>query len=123
MSDDDKPVTEVLPAAKMAELEKVHGEVVAVKTAAGPAAFRVFKRQEYQRFNSMLVDDKKKHMALEYIALACCVYPSPEQFQAMVDRKPGIIASCANAVLEHGGVDGDPVVGKSPSASARETQS
>lgn len=119
--EEEKPIVEVLPPQLMAELEKKHGEIVAVRTAAGPAAFRVFKRQEYQRFNQMLVDDKKKHMALEFIALACCVYPDQPQFQAMVDRKPGIIASCANAVLEHGGVDGEPVVGKSPSASGAGT--
>lgn len=121
MSDDDKPVIEVLPAKTMAELEAKHGEIVAVKTACGPAAFRVCKRQEYQRFNSMLVDDKKKHMALEFLAVACCVFPSQEQFQSMLERKPGIIAACANAVLEHSGVDGDPIVGKSPGASGQGT--
>lgn len=120
MADQDVTV-EVLPAKLMLELEGKHGPVVAVKTAAGPAAFRVFTRQEYARFNSMLVDDKQKSRALEFIALACCVHPDRDQFNAMVDRKPGIIASCANAVLEHGGVDGEPVVGKSPGASGTGT--
>jgi hypothetical protein len=117
--DEDTLTVEVLPQAQLDTLAKEHGDVVAVQTKAGPAVFRVFKRQEYQRFNSMLTDDKKKHMALEYIVQACVVYPAHAEFDAMVARRPGIVASCANAVLEHGGVDGEPLLGKSSASSGK----
>ncbi len=116
------PTVEVLPQATLDALAKEHGrDVVAVQTKAGPAAFRVFKRPEYARFNGMLGDDKTKAAALEYIVRATVVYPSGPDFDAMIDRYPGIIASCANEVLVLGGVEGDPAVGKSSSASGKAT--
>src|SRR3990167_8239033 len=94
------PMTDILPAETAQALEKKHGEVVAVQTKAGVAAFRVFTGPEYDRYNSAIFDEKKRTSAFKTLLCSCVVLPDPTVFLGWVDRYPGIIQTCLPHVLE-----------------------
>lgn len=115
----DPSVTlDLLDPKERAALEAVHGPVVAVKTLAGVFAFRIARRQEYDRYNSLLFNEKTRPKAGEALCLMCVVWPNQAAFNAGVDRFPAIVTTCANPLLEHCGLDTEAAVGKSGSGLA-----
>lgn len=101
-----KPSKEI-PADKLSELEAAHGEILVVTTVLGQAAFRNPKRVEYQRFQQQLHNDKQRHMAGETLVRTCVVYPDLPTFDGWIDRKSGIISTCANKLIEFAGSDAE----------------
>ncbi len=115
----DPSVTlELLDPKVRAALEEKYGPVVAVKTIAGVFAFRVARRQEYDRYSALLFNEKTRPKAGETLCLMCCVHPSADSFNAGLDRFPGISTTCINPLLEHCGFDTEAAVGKSGSGLA-----
>jgi hypothetical protein len=98
---------------KFEELELQYGEIAVVSTKLGDVAFRSPKRAEYERYLSILFDEKKRHKAQEVLIRACRIYPSTEQLDQMIEKAPGIIVTCSGPVLELGGQAGEPEVRKS----------
>ena len=101
------PLGDLLPKETREKLEAAHGEIVAVETKCGVAAFRVFKGPEYDRYNKMIFDEKQRPTAFRALVATCCVYPEGATFQAWLDRYPGITQTCLNHVLELGGVNAE----------------
>ncbi len=101
-----------------AELEAAHGPVIAVKTVGGVFAFRIARRQEYDRYNALLFNEKTRPKAGEALCMMCIVWPNQVAFNSAVDRFPGIITTCVNPLLEHCGLDTEAAVGKSGSGLA-----
>lgn len=98
---------DLLPKEVRAKLESEHGEIVAVQTKAGVAAFRVFRGGDYDLFNKRILDDKQRGSAAKPLVLSCVVYPDPQTFLAWCDKYPGIVTTCLNPVLELGGVNSE----------------
>lgn len=109
MADDksEAPIGDLLGEELRKKLESEHGEIVAVQTKAGVAAFRVFKKAEYDRYNRLFFDEKTRSQSFEVIVKACCVHPDPPTFTAWVDKRPGIVTTCLNHVMDLGGVSTD----------------
>lgn len=105
MADEETTGGDLLPAGKAKELQDKYGEIAVVKTVLGPVAFRSCKRAEYERYNSLLFDDKKRPKAFESLVKTCVVYPDANTFESYLDKKPGIVSTCLNAVLELSGVE------------------
>lgn len=103
MGEETEQATDLLPKEIREKLEAAHGEIVAVETRAGVAAFRIFKRAEFQRYQQMLFDDKQKSAATDQLVLTCCVHPDRNTFLGWLDKYPAIASSCASAVLDLGG--------------------
>ncbi len=104
---DDVKIEELLSEKEREELESKYGELTAVKTKAGVAVFRCFKRAEYARYNKLLFEDKTRPQAFEALVCACVIKPSAEIFQGWLDKYPAITETCLNHVLELGGADKD----------------
>ena len=96
-----------IPADVVAKLEAEHGEILLVKTVLGQVAFRNPRRAEYKRFHQEVHNDKRRADAGENLIRTCIIYPSLAEFDDMLDRKAGIGSTCANALTEFAGSDGD----------------
>jgi hypothetical protein len=103
---ESKIATEILSKEKKAELEAKHGEIIAVQTKAGPAAFIGPTRTQYRsHLTKMANDDKNRPQNIEAFVIALCIYPSKEELNEMIERKPGIAPTCYNAILEFAGIE------------------
>jgi hypothetical protein len=96
------PEQEALDAAKTQ-----FGDARAVKTMAGWIVLRQPKKAEHDRWFAMERDAREKYKAPEYIVRALRVWPSPDAFDAMIDRKPGLCTDCMGAVNELMGISGE----------------
>ena len=108
-----------IPEDTFKELEAKHGEIVEIETKAGPCAFRPCKRDEYDRYQSLIFEKKTQSKAAEVLVRATVVYPSKEDFTRMLDRYPFIVSTCFTAVAELSGLNMEPEVKKSEIASAK----
>jgi hypothetical protein len=98
---------DLLPEGVRAKLTADHGEVMAVKTRAGVAAFRVFKSQEYARYSDMIMNEKQRGQAGRSLVLSCCVYPDKQTFLAWLDKYPAIELTCTPPLLKFGGFEAE----------------
>jgi hypothetical protein len=90
----------------LAKLQGVHGtgNVAGVNTKAGWLFFRKPKKAEYDRFISMLMDDKQKAKGLEALALVTVVHPSREAYASLLEGLPGLSLTVADAIQDLAGV-------------------
>lgn len=89
-------------ASQLDRARAEHGDVVEVDTAAGPAIFRKLRRNESKRYGALIAESKVVEAA-EYVCAATVVYPSREQWAAMVEDKPLIVMAALNHVTELSG--------------------
>lgn len=106
---EEKPATslDILPPGKREELEAKHGEILAVRTKAGPAAFIGPTRTQYRRHLTSLNDEKSRPERIEELVLLCLVWPDKATMNAMIERKPGIAPTCYSAILTFSGLEDD----------------
>lgn len=81
------------------------GEVVAIMTACGPAAFRGPTAAEYTRFKAMAQNANDRVSASKALCLMCVLAPTREVFGTWVDKKPGIVDVVDDHVLALAGFD------------------
>lgn len=105
LSDAPTLLGELLSDAEVAKLKSEHGEITAVKTKRGVAAFRAPLRAEYARYNALLFDEKTRAKAFEALVCQCVVLPSRQTFESWLEKAPGITQTCLDAVLGLAGVD------------------
>ena len=96
---------ELLTKEQEKQLRDAHGEFTAVSTKMGAAAFRVPTRAEYAQYNRYLFDEKTRANATGYLVSACVVLPDRKTFETWLDKYPGIVLTCADAVNKLAGVD------------------
>lgn len=103
----DGPVAlgDLLTDAEVTKLRGEHGEITAVKTKRGVAAFRSPSRAEYARYNALLFDEKTRAKAFEALVCQCVVLPTRATFEGWLEKAPGITQTCLDAVLKLAGVD------------------
>jgi hypothetical protein len=83
------------------KLKEEHGEVWVIEVDGGqPIAFRCPTRQEFRKFKAMASDEKKKPDADDLLAREVVVYPSKADFDALLNRRPGVSMRVAGAVIE-----------------------
>ena len=107
LSEEPAALDELLTEAEAKALREKHGEIAAVNTKRGVAAFRSPTRAEYARYNSLIFDEKKRPNAFEALVSTCVVKPDAKTFQTWLDSSPGITETCLNIVLELAGVERD----------------
>jgi hypothetical protein len=107
MTSDEQSGGDFLAEELAKKLTADHGECIAVRTKAGVAAFRIFKKAEYDRFNRLLGDEKTRAQAFEMLVFACVVHPVPDVFRSWVERYPAIVTTCINPLLEFGGTSAE----------------
>lgn len=100
----------IIPKDATDKLTTEHPDWIEVTTIAGAAGFRCVTKGEYARFGSLQAQDG--HKANEALCLMTLVYPSQEDWSAMVDAKPGIATTCANRIVQNAGYDMDAAVKK-----------
>lgn len=108
-----------IPEDVFQALEAQYGEIVEVETKGGPCAFRPCNRSEYDRYQSLIFEKKTQSKAAEVLVRATVVYPSKDEFNAILDKYPFTVSTCFSAVAEQSGLIMEPEVKKSESASAK----
>lgn len=60
-------------------------------------------REEFKRFRVAAVAVQSRAAAQEVLVLECVLYPSGEQMEGILNRKPGLIDALSEALMELGG--------------------
>lgn len=82
-----------------------HGDdrVAIVESKLGPVLLRSPSRPEYKRFRSQLKPKGDNGDILEQLARQVVLYPSRQEFDAMLDRRPALADTVGNRALELAG--------------------
>lgn len=106
MGESDVKPGAILPEEVQKKLESEHGEICAIMTRAGPAAFRGPTRSEYRRhFAAIQQNEKERPERIEQFLLQLVVYPAGNVLNAMLEKKPGIGPTCYNALMSFAGLE------------------
>jgi hypothetical protein len=94
-----------LPAEVIARLKAENPGVDLLLLNAGPytGVFKSPPYAEWQRFKSMFWDKAHQSKALETLCFGCLVYPEPDAFRAMLQKKPGIADQWGARLVAMGG--------------------
>lgn len=95
----------MLPLDVAEKLKTTHGEIVAVSTKQGVAAFRSPTDAEYGRYNAFLFNEKTRASAFKELVKLCVVHPDRATFEGWLAKSPGIVQTCLESVLNLAGVD------------------
>lgn len=60
-------------------------------------------RAQWRKFKVVGMDQAKRPDVMEMLLRDCLVYPEPTAFEALVERRPGLIETFGEEVLELGG--------------------
>jgi hypothetical protein len=101
---DIKPAPPSIPPEQIEELEQKHGDVLVLASPFGEAAFRVATMPEWQRFSDEATDAATRGIAMRNLVNACRVAPDHSVFQAMVTRRPGLVQTFGNELVEFCGI-------------------
>jgi hypothetical protein len=92
----------------IAELEAQHGRTVTVRSKENHGGwvcvFRKPKRLEWKRFQQE--QSKQNTDALENLCRTIRVYPSKEEFMALLEEHPALPIACSEAIAEIAEVEG-----------------
>lgn len=90
----------MLTADAIAEFETTHKRIAHVigKDNAWECVFRKPTRAEYKRFRSMASNPSQQADAQEVLARSCVVYPTPVDFDALLEEYPAIAEACGGAL-------------------------
>lgn len=108
----------ILPPEVEAKLKADGVEYVAIRTKAGPCAFKGLTREQYNRVQTFAKDPKTASRAGEQACNSALVYPELHVFQAYINKYPGILVKCYDLVLTESGVDLEAETKKSVSESS-----
>jgi len=105
----EKPagLDDLLTPAEVQKLKESNGEFTAIRTLGGVAAFRAPTRGEYARYNQLFFDEKTRAKAFEALVNTCVIMPDRKTFEGWLDKYPGIVTTCVDAVMKLAGVDTD----------------
>lgn len=86
---------EPLSAAIIEKLKAEHAGIdLRLMSADGfTAVFKAPPWPEWKRFRALYMDAARRPDALETLCYGCLVYPSAEEFRAMLGRKPALAES------------------------------
>ena len=92
----------------VAALEATHGRTVTVRAKENHSkwvcVFRKPKRMEWKRFQA---EGAKQNVdALENLCRTICVYPTREEFLALLEEHPAVPIACSEAIAEIAEVEG-----------------
>ena len=99
----------MLSTEQLDELRTQHKKIahVADKHGEWEAVYRRPTSAEYKRFRAMLHNDAQKADATEWLARACVVHPTRDQFNALLDEFPAIADASGTALGELVGFTAD----------------
>lgn len=93
---------------KIEELKAKYGELHVLEHQGNEVIVTAPNRPTWKRFRSQILDDRKHDIALEELVRACVVYPDRATFDALLDKKPGLVETFGKAVTELAGSGGNP---------------
>lgn len=101
--------TDLVPAAKQAELEGKFGELQALRHRTKPLAvlLREPKRGEYKMWRAASHDPKKVADAQEVLFRQICVFPeTPGELEQLLDQWPAVAEASSEAISKLTGLSG-----------------
>lgn len=94
-----------MDADKLQEIRAKHADAQVLRSKGGEAEIvvRPPTRPEWRRF--MSEQRKKQDGALETLLLSCILYPDRPGYEAIFDRRPGLVEAWGGKLLEIAGLD------------------
>jgi hypothetical protein len=99
-----------LTEEKLGALRTEHGRVKAVTYvdpedgASWTVVLRAPKGGEYDRFQAMASDERKKSQAQKLYFKDLCVWPEPADLTALLAQWPGIPVACSDPIMQLSGM-------------------
>jgi hypothetical protein len=92
----------MLDAEALKELEDKYGEIARVRGKGGSweVVFRPPTQAEYKMFKAHLRDPRYAPDAQEVLSIQCVVYPSKEEYAALLKKKPAVPEACSEAFMD-----------------------
>ena len=87
------------------KLKAEHEEIHLLTAGEHQVIVRPPTRGEYQRFKEMGFDEKKRTKAHETILRSCCVYPTPEELDALLEKRPALATNFGAKVTDIAGLE------------------
>jgi hypothetical protein len=94
-----------IPAGIIEKLRAEHGSVVVVGNKHAIAAFKAASAADWQRFSSDMMNEKEKANAQRRLVLNCRVWPSTEEFAAILEKHPAFTVVCSGPVVDFSGAE------------------
>lgn len=89
-----------MDAKKLQALKDQHGEIYELAAGDVIVYAKAPSRPSVKRFFSIITDDKRRYDALEQLLRDCVVEPSLQDLDAILDKKPGLVASFGGKLME-----------------------
>ncbi len=87
----------------LGELKAQHGEVHVLGGSGELVVVKPPTRAAWKRFKTWLSDDRRKADAFEALLVDCIVFPSRDEVDKMLDRKPALAEAFGNKLFELAG--------------------
>ena len=85
------------------QLKEKHPRAVSLTAGGDTIAVAPPTRPQWRRFKAAAADERKRPDALELILRDCLLYPDPQAFESMIEKRPALVEVFAEQVLELAG--------------------
>jgi hypothetical protein len=89
----------------LAELKAKHGDVLHLETDLGDVVFKVATPELWQRFIDEVSDEDQRPRAMAPLVYGCRVYPEKEEFDRILQRRPGLTQTLGNQLSAFCGLE------------------
>lgn len=90
------------------KLKAEHGELTQLTHGPDEVIVRTPNRAQWKRFRAQIGNEKRRDDALELLLRDCVVHPEKADFDAMLDRRPGLAETFGAQVVELAGAVKEP---------------
>jgi hypothetical protein len=94
------------PQQQVDEVKAKHGEAFLLEAADEAVVAVRPSREVWKRFRLEILDDNKQGGAMENLVRSCVVLPDKAQFDALLNKKPGLAESFGKLIAELAGSGG-----------------
>jgi hypothetical protein len=97
----------MLDETKIRELKSLHKELVCVESTGGVQL--IFRKPKRLEFDQWFDNREKGSQAGMSLAQQCLIYPTPQEFAAVLDERPGLLMcreGIVDSITDLAGADG-----------------
>ncbi len=88
-------------------LKAKYGPLSQLEAAGETFIVRSPTRDVWKRFRAQVMDEGKRTVAMDNLVRGCVVSPEMTEFEAVVDRLPGIVETLGKTLVEMAGAGGE----------------
>jgi hypothetical protein len=99
--------SEGIPPEKLEELRAKHRELFQFTQGDVTVVATPPNRHLWKRFRTQMMDDRRQSDAMENLVRDCVLYPDRAAFEAILERRPGLVEAFGKQLQELAGAGGE----------------